>query len=92
MWVYSPGMDRLEYIGKTLQERDWYRKTIRRQSQWRKHAAMTATVCVVIVVSTAALLYRQWQQMPEPDHFPAKSVEELLDAIRPQIVEPQAEK
>ena len=84
-------MDRLEHIGETMQKQmDSYRKAHR--SQWRKHAAMTAAVCVAIVVSTAALLYRQWQQMPEPDHFPVKTVEELLDAIRPQIVEPEAEK
>ncbi len=62
------------------------------RSEWRKHAALTAAVCIVIVVGTGAMLYRQWQQMPEPDHFPAKSVEELLDALRPQIVEPEAEK
>ena len=83
-------MDRLEHIGETVQKQmDSYRKAHR--SQWRKHAAMTGAVCVAIVVSTAALLYRQWQQMPEPDHFPVKTVEELLDAIRPQIVEPEAE-
>ena len=84
-------MDRLEHIGMTLRERGWYRKAIRHQSQWRKHAAMTAAVCVAIIVSNAALHYRQWQQMPEPDHFPVKTLEELLEAIRPQIVEPEAE-
>ena len=85
-------MDRLEHIGKTLQERDWYRKAIRHQSQWRKHAAMTAAVCIAIIASTAALLYRLSKQIPEPDHFSVKTVEELLEAIRPQIVEPEADK
>ncbi len=81
-------MHRLEHIGKTLQERDWYRTALRHRSQWRKHAALTAAVCVAIVVSNAALHYRQWQQRPEPDHFPVKTVEELLEAIKPQIIEP----
>ena len=64
----------------------------RHRSEWRNHAALTAVVCIAVVVGTGAMLYRQWQQMPEPDHFPAKSVEELLDALRPQIVAPEAEK
>ncbi len=81
-------MHRLEHIGKTLQERDWYSTALRHRSQWRKNAALTAAVSVVIVVGTAALLYRHWQQMPEPDHFPVKTVQELLEAIKPQIIEP----
>ncbi len=81
-------MDRLEHIGKTLEKRDWYRKAQWHQSQWRRHAALTAAVCVAIVVGTTALLYRHWQQMPEPDHFPVKTVQELLEAIKPQIIEP----
>ena len=53
---------------------------------------MTAAVCIAIIASTAALLYLSSQQIPEPDHFPVKTVEELLEAIRPQIVEPEVEK
>ncbi len=62
------------------------------RSEWRKHAALMAAVCIAIIVGSTAMLYHQWQQIPEPDHFPAKSVEELLNAIRPQIVEPQSER
>ena len=31
---------------------------------------------------------RMVASIPKPDHFPPKTVPELLEAIRPQIVEP----
>ena len=85
-------MDGPEHVGHTLQKGDGSHEALLHRSQWRKHAAMTAAVCIAIIVSTAALLYHIAQQLPEPDHFPAKRMEELLEAIRPQILEPESEK
>ena len=72
-----------------LKDRPWYVGQPRRGMKDSTKAIIT---CLVMLGFFGAAFYRMVQSRPERDEHPPKTVQELLEAIRPQIVEPEAEK
>ncbi len=72
-----------------LKDRPWYAARSRR---WMKDATKTIITSLVMLAFLAIPFCRMMDQSPAPKEFPPPTVHELLEAIRPQIVEPGAKK
>ena len=69
-------------LGRIARRRPWYRKAI------RMYLRRAILVVVVMLLLAAVPFYRMLTTIPEDDHFPPKTMTELLDALESQIVHP----